>query len=102
MRLSLYSAGEFVDTGTYHLEETYVGKSATPTISTGTWTTLRGMPGNDNATVIELNPADGSDAQHFLRSGQDVLTLLSKNQTVISSSMNYSLHREDPAPAIAH
>lgn len=93
-RLSLTKSSEFSAEGTYVLKETYVGKDVKPLETKGDWTTLRGTPTNENATVYELNPDKKEDSRYFLKDSDDEIKMLNKDLNEIESpTMNFSLKR---------
>lgn len=80
--------------GTFLLSLTYKeaenGKDQTVTYE-GKRYTLRGMPGNDNATVWQLVPDNEKQIFYFLVEDGQTLTLLDNKMERIQSKLNYSL-----------
>lgn len=60
---------------------TYMGKRLT----------LRGIPGNDNATVWQCITEDGRETFNFLREDDTTITLLNDKCEKAQSQLNYSL-----------
>ncbi|MEO8727585.1 MAG: DUF333 domain-containing protein [Acidobacteriaceae bacterium] len=91
-RLALYAKGPFDNAdATYRLTLTYMGRKSHFT-QTGAWTILRGMPGNPDATLYQLDPGK-PNAASYLRVGEDELKQLDHHQHIIDSKLNFSLHR---------
>ena len=61
--------------------------------SYGTWTVLRGMPGNQDATVYQLNPDKPENTQYYLRVDDDTLQQLDREMKPIDSKLNFTLKR---------
>lgn len=92
--LTLTSAGQYTDTGLFTLEQVYEGKSIQPITSQGSWTVNRGMPGDLNATVVELTENASNQHYYFLRVGQDTLEMLDAEQNKIPSDIPRTLTRQ--------
>jgi copper homeostasis protein (lipoprotein) len=58
----------------------------------GSWTVLRGMPGNPDATVYQLDP-DKSGKQYYLRVDENTLQQLDGDMKPIDSKLNFTLKR---------
>ena len=81
--------------GTYELHETYVGRSAQPYNTKGTWVKLVGTKQQPKATIYKLTPADGGSSQSYRLVDIDHLRLLDVNQQEIKgTSLNFTLTRE--------
>lgn len=80
--------------GTFSLSQTYLeaedGKDAT-FVTNGKRLTLKGMPGNDNATIWQLISDNGDEVMNFLCENDSTLTLLGDDFTKAESDLNYSL-----------
>lgn len=91
-RLALYAKGPFDNANaTYRLTLTYLGRTSHFT-KTGDWTILRGMPGNPDATLYQLDPGKPGSIS-YLRVSGDELKQLDHGQHLIDSKLNFSLHR---------
>lgn len=91
-RLALYAKGPYDNTNaTYRLTMTYLGRKSHFT-QTGAWTILRGMPGNPDATLYQLDPGKPGSTS-YLRVGDDELKQLDHDQHIIDSNLNFSLRR---------
>jgi hypothetical protein len=92
--LILYAGGpnDFTKT-TYHMELLYQGRSAKPFVTFGNWSVLKGMPGNPQATIYELNPDRPGQEQYFQRLTADALKQLDRNMHEVNSPYNLSLKR---------
>ena len=80
--------------GTFSLSQTYLeaedGKDAT-FVTNGKRLTLKGMPGDDNATIWQLVSDNGDEVMNFLCENDSTLTLLGDDFTKAESDLNYSL-----------
>ncbi|MFZ1431335.1 MAG: DUF333 domain-containing protein [Geminicoccaceae bacterium] len=76
--------------GSYRLRSTYLERGP-PIESTGDWTTLRGTPQDENATVYELDPDQPGREQYFLKVGDDRVTMLDRDRNPIPSDLNFTL-----------
>lgn len=80
--------------GTFSLSQTYLeaedGKDVT-FVANGKRFTLKGMPGNDNATIWQLVSDNGGETTNFLCENDSTLTLLGNDFTKAESTLNYSL-----------
>jgi copper homeostasis protein (lipoprotein) len=78
IRTELILAGDWEGLNRYHLTETYLGTSqGDRTVEReGAWTTLRGVPDDDNATVYQLDPDIAGARRHFLVVDERTLALL--------------------------
>lgn len=82
--------------GTFSLSQTYLeaedGKDAT-FVTNGKRLTLRGIPGDKNATVWQLVSDNGDEVMNFLCENDSTITLLGDDFTKAESELNYSLKR---------
>ncbi len=80
--------------GTYILKETYTGKDRVVETK-GEWTHHRGIPGNKNATAIDLYDPANPDAasRYYLRLKDGSLKLLDKDLRAIKDEANYVLRK---------
>ncbi len=94
--LTLYQDISNDENNVYVLKETYLTDNTGDTAFTsqGKWDVLKGVEGNDTATVFFLNYDEPEDARYFLQAGTDIL-LLDKEQKVIESNLNYTLRRKE-------
>ena len=80
----------------FKLKETYLatkdGDQAHK--SQGVFTTLRGMKGNDDATIYQLNPDKPSEIQNYLKLNDSTLRTLDKDLNMIESPFNIDLARQ--------
>ena len=80
--------------GTFTLSQTYLeaedGKDVT-FVTNGKRLTLKGIPGDDNATVWQLVSDNGDEVMNFLCENDSTLTLLGDDFTKAESELNYSL-----------
>jgi uncharacterized lipoprotein NlpE involved in copper resistance len=78
--------------GTFVLKEVYSGKDTTVFETIGEWTHHRGIPGNNNATAIDLYNANEPDnSRYYLILKDGNLRLLDKDLRMIKSEGNYVL-----------
>lgn len=89
--LTLYqkAPNDFTD-AVYRLHLKYIDRGSFT--SYGSWTVLRGMPGNADATVYQLDP-DKAGKQYYLRVDDDTLQQLAGDMKPIDSKMNFTLKR---------
>lgn len=89
--LTLYqkAPNDFTD-AVYRLHLKYIDRGSFA--SYGSWTVLRGMPGDANATVYQLDP-DKAGKQYYLRVDDDTLQQLDGDMKPIDSKMNFTLKR---------
>ncbi|MFT3705895.1 MAG: copper resistance protein NlpE [Agriterribacter sp.] len=96
--LTLYQDAANSENNTYTLTETYLNtknKTGDTTFSsTGKWDILRGIKGDATATVYFLNYDEPEEARYFLKKSETTITLLDKEQHVISTALNYSLEKK--------
>jgi uncharacterized lipoprotein NlpE involved in copper resistance len=92
--LTLYTNGpnDFTN-ATYSEQLLYQGKNVKPFITNGKWTVTKGMPGNPQATLYELNPDMSGKEQYFLQVGADALRQLDPSKQEIHSPYNITLKR---------
>jgi copper homeostasis protein (lipoprotein) len=76
----------------YKLHLQYIGRNSSFS-EYGLWTTLRGISGNPDATVYQLNPDKPNNAQYYLRVNDDTLQQLDRDKKPIQSNVNFSLKR---------
>lgn len=78
IRTELILAGDWDGLNRYHLTETYLGTTqGDRTVEReGAWTTLRGVPDDDAATVYQLDPDVAGARRHFLVVDERTLSLL--------------------------
>lgn len=80
--------------GTFSLSQTYLeaedGKDAT-FITNGKRLALKGMPGNDNATIWQLVSDNGDEVMNFLCENDSTITLIGDDFKKAESELNYSL-----------
>ena len=76
--------------GTYRLRTTYLERGG-PFERTGAWTTLRGTPQDENATVYELDPDRPGQQQYFLKVDDDRVRMLDGARGPIASDLNFTL-----------
>lgn len=85
---------EYSGDGTFALTMTYLeaedGKDVSFS-STGKRYTLKGVPGNDNATVWQLVPDDGDSNTNLLVDTDSTLTLLGADFKKPDSGLNYTI-----------
>jgi predicted secreted protein/uncharacterized lipoprotein NlpE involved in copper resistance len=79
----------------FELRETYLGtpEGDRTFVRIGRWTILRGMPGDNDATVYQLDFDRSRRERSFLRIGHDELRLLDREQREIDSDAPVSLWR---------
>ena len=89
--LTLYqkSANNFIG-AVYRLHLKYIDRGSFTNY--GSWTVLRGMPGNADATVYQLDP-EKSGKQYYLRVDGDTLQQLDGDMKPIDSKLNFTLKR---------
>jgi copper homeostasis protein (lipoprotein) len=94
VKLILYSNGpnDFTK-ATYQMELVYQGKNVKPFVTYGNWSLLKGMPGNPQATIYELNAEKPGQEQYFLRLNADALKQLDRNLHEVNSPYNLALKR---------
>ncbi|MBX3256937.1 MAG: copper resistance protein NlpE N-terminal domain-containing protein [Chitinophagaceae bacterium] len=94
--LILYQDIANAENNTYTLSETYLGGKLGDTTftSNGKWDILKGMKGDDTATVYFLNYDEPDDSRYFLKKGDAAIIMLDKDQQLIESPLNYTLHRK--------
>ena len=90
--LSLTQYGPNIAEGTYSLKETYQSRNTQPLQSQGTWTTLRGTPKDDNATVYQLNPDHPEKSRYFLKLDDSTLEMLDEQLEI--PTQNFLLKKE--------
>lgn len=90
--LTLYTQQPGDGHGTFSETLVYQGRDVEPFTMQGTWTTLRGMPGNNNATVLEL--ISGSDTSYFQQLNPTTLQALDGDQNPLPPSLNAVLTRQ--------
>lgn len=78
----------------YRLQLKYIGRGSFTKY--GEWTILRGRPGDDDATVYQLDP-DGPGKQYYLRVDDNTLQQLDGDMKPIDSKLNFTLKRIDGA-----
>ena len=82
--------------GTFSLSQTYLeaedGKDVT-FVTTGKRLTLRGIPGDENATVWQLISDNGDETTNFLCENDSTITLIGDDFKKAESGLNYSLKR---------
>ena len=61
--------------------------------TTGKRLTLRGIPGDDNATVWQLISDNGNETMNFLCENDSTITLIGDDFKKAESGLNYSLKR---------
>jgi copper homeostasis protein (lipoprotein) len=89
--LSLWrEGGPYADMGHFTLRESYVGRSAAPLLSKGSWTVLRGDAEDENATVYEIDPDKGAP-RYFLKQAENSILPLDSKLKRIPSVMDLSL-----------
>jgi copper homeostasis protein (lipoprotein) len=96
--LTLYqkASNDFTD-AVYRLQLKYIDRGSFTNY--GSWTVLRGMPGNANATVYQLDP-DKSGKQYYLRMDDNTLQQLDGEMKPIDSKLNFTLKRiANPNPS---
>jgi copper homeostasis protein (lipoprotein) len=97
--LTLYqkAPNDFTD-AVYRLHLKYIDRGSFT--SYGSWTVLRGMPGNANATLYQLDPDKPQGTQYYLRVDDDTLQQLDRERKPIDSRLNFTLKRiSTPNPA---
>lgn len=90
--------------GSYQLRSTYLERGP-PIESSGAWTSLRGTPQDENATVYALDPDRPGHEQYFLKLGDDQVRMLDGERNPIPSDLNFTLTLQRPAlanPASVH
>ena len=90
--------------GSYQLRSTYLERGP-PIESSGAWTSLRGTPQDENATVYALDPDRPGHEQYFLKLGDDRVRMLDGERNPIPSDLNFTLTLQRPAlanPASVH
>jgi copper homeostasis protein (lipoprotein) len=96
--LSLFQDAANSENNSYTLRETYLNSKArtgdTTFSSTGKWDILRGIKGDQNATVYFLNYDEPNESRYFLRKSDNAIELLDKEQNIISSKLNYTLEKK--------
>jgi copper homeostasis protein (lipoprotein) len=94
--LTLYQKGpnDFTE-AVYRLHLKYIDRGSFT--SYGSWTVLRGMPGNADATLYQLDPDKPQGTQYYLRVDDDTLQQLDRERKPIDSppdsKMNFTLKR---------
>jgi len=90
--LTLYqkAPNDFTD-AVYRLHLKYIDRGSFTTY--GSWTVLRGMPGNADATLYQLDPNKPQGTQYYLRVDDDTLQQLDRERKPIDSKMNFTLKR---------
>ncbi len=78
----------------YRLQLKYIDRGSFTNY--GSWTVLRGMPGDPNATVYQLDP-DKPGKQYYLRVDDDTLQQLDGDMKPIDSKLNFTLKRIGPS-----
>jgi putative hemolysin len=76
----------------YRLQMKYIDRGSFTKY--GSWTVLRGRPGDPNATVYQLDP-DKQGKQYYLRVDDNTLQQLDGDMKPIDSSLNFTLKRID-------
>jgi putative hemolysin len=74
----------------YRLQLKYIDRGSFTNY--GSWTVLRGRPGDPNATVYQLDP-DKQGKQYYLRVDDNTLQQLDGEMKPIDSSLNFTLKR---------
>jgi len=89
--LTLYqkAPNNFID-AVYRMHLKYIDRGSFTNY--GSWTVLRGMPGNADATVYQLNP-DKSGKEYYLRVDDNTLQQLDGDMKPIDSKLNFTLKR---------
>lgn len=95
MELSLFEDSLDPFRKTFVLRESWLkGRHPARTaISRGSWTFLRGMAANPDATVYELMPDDGGAPRHFLLAGDGTLRLLDGDMRELPAALPHTLKR---------
>jgi copper homeostasis protein (lipoprotein) len=96
--LTLYqkAANDFTD-AVYRLHLKYIDRGSFTNY--GSWTVLRGTPGNADATVYQLDPDKPQGSQYYLRVDDDTLQQLDRERKPIDSKLNFTLKRiAEPSP----
>lgn len=90
--LTLYTKApnDFID-AIYRLNMKYIDRGSFSNY--GEWTVLRGMPGNPDATVYQLDPDKPGSGQYYLRVDDDTLQQLDHEMKPIDSKLNFTLKR---------
>ncbi|HTZ89272.1 MAG TPA: DUF333 domain-containing protein [Alloacidobacterium sp.] len=89
--LTLYAKAQYDYTeAVYKLHLKYIDRGSYT--SYGSWTLLRGRPGDPNATVYQLDP-DKPGGQYYLRVDDDTLQQLDGDMKPIDSKLNFTLKR---------
>lgn len=78
---------------TYKMSNTYLGRDVAPYVEEGTVTTLKGDATDPNATVYQLKANQGSSAQNYLVSGNE-LQQLDQDLKPIDAPFNTSLTKK--------
>ena len=89
--LTLYQKepNNYID-AVYRLQLKYIDRGSFTKY--GEWTILRGRPGDDDATVYQLDP-DGPSKQYYVRVDNDTLQQLNGDMKPIDSELNFTLKR---------
>jgi len=91
--LTLYikAANDYRD-ALYRLQLKYIDRGSFTQY--GEWTILHGRPGDDDATVYQLDP-DKQGKQYYLRVDDNTLQQLDGDMKPIESNLNFTLKRID-------
>jgi putative hemolysin len=94
--LTLYQKepNNFID-AVYRLQLKYIDRGSFTNY--GSWTVLRGRPGDPNATVYQLDP-DKPGKQYYLRVDDNTLQQLDGDMKPIDSKLNFTLKRMGTSP----
>jgi len=96
--LTLYQDAANSENNSYTLKETYLNGKAktgdTTFSSTGKWDILRGIKGDQNATVYFLNYDDPESTRYFLKQSDSAVVLLDKDQKIIAGNLNFTLRKK--------
>jgi hypothetical protein len=95
-RLMLYHDPSTRQPTTYKME----GSFSRETPRTGKWTILKGMPGNPDATIYQLDPDKPQQSFYFYKGDDNILFILDehKNFRVGNADFSYTLNRVKLVP----
>lgn len=83
-----------------------IAGGGTPLVMNGTWAIVKGTKADPNAIVYQLNPGDPETSVSFLKVNENILHVLSSDQSLMvgNGGWSYSLNRTDngsTAPAVS-
>ena len=93
--LTFSSEGQYIDVGEYMLEQVYLDRNATPLVTKGQWTVIRGTATNADATVYMLNFDKPNEETYFLQVDDTHVRQLNNELQEFPSGMNFTLTKKN-------